>query len=112
MSNMPSSHSGCCSGSEKPTGYTGGAVDKDKDHAAKGPGYAENANAAARVGVLGGVRLALVTNHRQDGNVKEEEGGNELRNQRPVKGPLRQLHWVYQRRRWRIVVVLERETAQ
>lgn len=57
------------------TGDTGGAVDENKDHAAEGPSDTENANAAAGVSVVG---LALVANDGQNGDVEEEQGGDEL----------------------------------
>ncbi|CAL9124484.1 unnamed protein product [Musa textilis] len=93
---------------QEETGDAGGAVDEDEDHAAEGPGDAEDADAAAgRVGrVHVGVRLVLVPDHRQHGDVQEQHGGDELRDRRPVQRPLGQLLHVDERRRWRVGVVL------
>ena len=68
----------CCVGL---TRDTSGAVDEDEDHAAKGPGNTEKANAVAWAG------LFLVTDDGGDGDVEEEEGGNELSYERSVEGP-------------------------
>ncbi|URD77289.1 hypothetical protein MUK42_03129 [Musa troglodytarum] len=93
---------------QEETGDAGGAVDEDEDHATEGPGDAEDADAAAgRVGrVHVGVRLVLVPDHRQHGDVQEQHGGDELRDRRPVQRPLGQLLHVDERRRWRVGVVL------
>ncbi|THU54852.1 hypothetical protein C4D60_Mb11t00420 [Musa balbisiana] len=90
------------------TGDAGGAVDEDEDHAAEGPGDAEDADAAAgRVGrVHVGVRLVLVPDHSQHGDVQEQHGGDELRDRRPIQRPLGQLLHVDEWRRWRVGVVL------
>ena len=82
------------------TGDAGGAVDEDEDHAAEGPGDAEEADAVAGAGLL------LVADDGGDSDVEEEEGGDELRDQGSVEGPLLQLHHVDQGRRWRVNVVL------
>lgn len=58
---------------------TGGAVNKDEDHAAEGPSDAEEANAAAWVG------LVFVADDGGDGDVEEEEGGDELSDESSVK---------------------------
>ena len=87
----------------KLTRNAGSAVNKDKDHATKRPSNAQNANTTAWV-TPGS--LALVADDCQHRNVKEEQRGNELRNQSPVEGPLSELNWVEQRRRRRVMIVL------
>lgn len=84
----------------------GGAVNKDENHASKGPSDAEDADSAALIAAVGGVALALVANNGEHGDIQKEKSGNELSNQRPVKRPFGELVDVDQRRRWRVVVVL------
>lgn len=90
----------------KLTGDAGGAVNKDENHAAEGPGDAENPNAAALVAAVVGVALNFVADYRQHGDVEEEKRGDELGDQSSVEGPLLELVEVHERRRRRIVVVL------
>jgi len=66
-------------------GNARGAVDEDKNHAAEGPGDAEDANAFAGVA---GIDLVVVADDSEDGDVEEEEGGDELGDEGPIKGPL------------------------
>ena len=60
------------------TGDPGGAVDEDEDHAAKGPGDAEDSDAVTWV--FGDIRVTLVgvADNSQNGDVEEEESGDEL----------------------------------
>lgn len=53
---------------------SGGAIDKDEDHAAKRPGDAQKADAIAGTGLLD------VADDSSDGDVQEEKGGYELNN--------------------------------
>lgn len=84
------------------TRNSGGAVDKNEDHATKSPCNAEDPDAAARIGL----RLALVAYDREHGDVEEQKGGYELCYQSSVERPFRQLRRVEERRRRRVVVVL------
>lgn len=61
------------------TRNTGSAVNKSKDHAAKGPGNTKNTNAAFVIG------LVAVANDCQNSNVKKQKGGNEFGNDGPVE---------------------------
>ena len=73
------------------TGDTGGAVNEDEDHAAEGPGDAEDSDAVTWV--FGDVRVALVgvADDGQNGDVKEEESSDELGDGGSVKGPFGEL---------------------
>jgi len=77
-----------------------GAVDENEDHATEGPGYAEKTNAVARTG------LFLVTDDGGDGDIEEEEGGDELGDEGSVEGPELNLGEVDERGWWRVDVVL------
>lgn len=81
------------------TGDTGGAVDEDEDHATEGPGDAEKADTVAGSG------LFLVTDDGGDGDVEEEEGGDELGDEGSVEGPQLDLRHVDEGcRRWVYIV--------
>nr|GME06867.1 putative aquaporin [Ipomoea batatas] len=68
------------------TRNTGSAVNKDEDHATKGPCNSKNAHAATFVSALHiWVSLALVPNHSENSDVEKQEGGDELGYDRPVK---------------------------
>ncbi|KAM7522126.1 hypothetical protein LguiA_012028 [Lonicera macranthoides] len=56
-------------------------VDKDKNHVIEGPGDAEEAEAVTGAGLL------FVADDDGDGDVEEEEGGDELGDESSVKGP-------------------------
>lgn len=71
------------------TWYAGGAIDEDKNHASKGPSDAEDADAAAGLG--GGGCLVVVADDGEDGDVEEEEGGDELGDEGSEEGPLSEL---------------------
>lgn len=60
---------------------------------------------------MGGIGLAIVTNNGQDSNVQEQEGGDELSNESPVKGPLAELLGVEERGRGRVMVVFVRSSS-
>ena len=78
----------------------GSAVDQDEDHATKGPGDAEEANTITRASLL------LVAYDSGDGDVEEQESGDELGDHSPVEGPALELVHVDQRGRWGVHVVL------
>lgn len=84
------------------TGDAGGAVDEGEDHAAEGPGDAQHADAAARLG-LG---LALVPDDGGQRDVHEEQRGHELGDDGAVQGPLAQLAGVHEWCWDRVTVVL------
>jgi len=84
-------------------GNARGAVDEDEDHAAEGPGDAENADAFAGVA---DVDLVVVADDGEDGDVEEEEGGDELGDEGPVEGPLAELCGVVEWGWGWVVVVL------
>ncbi|KAF1884786.1 hypothetical protein Lal_00028673 [Lupinus albus] len=48
------------------------AVNKDEDHATKGPSNTQNTNSITFSTTLVGISLAIIPNNGQDGNVKEE----------------------------------------
>ncbi|MFS7957223.1 hypothetical protein Hanom_Chr07g00663841 [Helianthus anomalus] len=54
---------------------------------------------------MGGVGLGLVADDSQDGDIKEEEGSNELGNDGSVKRPLGELFRVEEVSRWRVLVI-------
>lgn len=81
------------------TGDTGGAVNEDEDHAAEGPSDAEEANAAAWVGLL------LVAYDGGDCDVEEEEGGDEFGDESSVEGPELELSDVEEWSWWWVHVV-------
>jgi hypothetical protein len=72
-----------------PSGDAGGAVDEHEDHAAEGPGDAEDAHAASRrVGARRGeVRLVLVPDHRGHRDVEEQQRRDELDDHGAVQRP-------------------------
>ncbi|KVH93940.1 hypothetical protein Ccrd_004018 [Cynara cardunculus var. scolymus] len=72
---------------ERVTGDAGGAINEDEYHATEGPSDAENSDATALVGAVDGVCLRLVAYNCQNGDIKEQEGCNELSNDGSVKGP-------------------------
>ena len=82
------------------TGDAGGAVDEGEDHAAKGPGDALDADGGALGGGLGDAHDG------EDGDVEEEEGGDELGDARAVEGPRLELTGLEERRRRGLLVVL------
>jgi len=84
----------------KVTRNAGGAVDEDEDHATEGPCDAEKANAVAWSG------LFLVADDGGDGDVEEEECGNELGDEGSVEGPELDLGKVDERGWRRVYVVL------
>jgi hypothetical protein len=83
-------------------GDAGDAVDEHEDHAAEGPGDAQHADAAARLG-LG---LALVPDDGGQRDVHEEQRGHELGDDGAVQGPLAQLAGVHEWCWDRVTVVL------
>ena len=93
-----------------PARHPRGAVDEDEDHAAEGPGDAEDPHAAARRvrARRRRVRLVLVPDHRRHRDVEEQQRRHELGDHRAVQRPLGQLLRVHQRRRRRVRVVLRR----
>ncbi|KAI3739868.1 hypothetical protein L2E82_30280 [Cichorium intybus] len=54
-----------------------GAINEDEDHAIEGPSDAEDSNATALGGAMGGISLGLVADVNEDGDVNEQESGNE-----------------------------------
>lgn len=84
-------------------GNARGAVDEDEDHAAEGPGDAENADAIAGVADVG---LVVVADDGEDGDVEEEKGGDELGDESPVEGPLAELGGVVEWDWGWVVIVL------
>ena len=82
------------------TGDAGGAVDEDEDHATEGPGDAEEADPAA------GAVLLLVADNGGDGDVEEEQGGNEFGDESSVEGPELELSHVKEGSWWWVSVVL------
>lgn len=69
------------------TGDTSGAVNKDENHTAEGPSDTEDANAVTGVGGNGRVALVGVTDDGQNGDIEEEESGDELGDGGSVKRP-------------------------
>ncbi|GER50238.1 P-loop containing nucleoside triphosphatehydrolases superfamily protein [Striga asiatica] len=84
------------------TGDARGAVDEDEDHAPEGPGDAEEADAATLVGVA----ELEVADDGGDGDVEEEERGDELGDDGAVEGPEHQLAGSEEWRRRGVDVVL------
>lgn len=82
------------------TRNAGGAVNENENHATEGPSYAEKANAITRTG------LFLVTDDGGDGDIEEEEGGDELGDEGSVEGPELNLGEVDERGGRRVEVVL------
>jgi hypothetical protein len=82
------------------TGDAGGAVDEGEDHAAEGPGDALDADGGALGGGLGDAHDG------EDGDVEEEEGGDELGDAGAVEGPGLELPGLEERRRRGLLVVL------
>lgn len=82
------------------TGDAGGAVDEDEDHAAEGPGDAEEANAVT------GATLFLVANDGGYSDIQEKKSGYELSDEGSVESPQPQLRHVNERSRWWVHVVL------
>ena len=87
------------------------AVDKDEDHATKGPCNAKNANPTTDFTIFLEVSLVIVPYDCEHSNVEEEQSGNELSNKSPVKGPLCELLSINEWCWWRVLVVLPREGA-
>lgn len=87
------------------TRYAGGAVDKDKNHATEGPSDAEDADTVTGGAVMSWVGLRVVANDSGDGDVEEEESGNELGDESSVERPLGEFRGVEEWSRWWILVV-------
>ncbi|KAL4576584.1 hypothetical protein LXL04_012680 [Taraxacum kok-saghyz] len=83
----------------------GGAVNEDEDHATKGPRDTENSYAAALVVAVEGIGLGLVADDSQHGDVKEQEGGDEFRNDGSVERPFRKFLGVKEGSRRRVFVI-------
>ena len=82
------------------TWNTSGAIDESKDHASESPGDALNPHSGA-------LRTSPGVSHdRQNGDVQEEEGGDELGDASAPEGPWLELPRLEERRRRRLGVVL------
>lgn len=91
---------------ENLTRDSGGAVNEDEDHAAEDPRDSDGADAAADAAAAEQVRLGLVADHRQNGDVQEQQSRDELRDYGSVKGPFGKFLHIDHRRRQRLEIVL------
>nr|KYP68529.1 hypothetical protein KK1_022158 [Cajanus cajan] len=87
------------------TRNTGGAVNKDEDHATKGPSNAQNANPITLGALFARISLAFVANNGENSDIKEEKGCYELSNEGSPEGPLCELLRVDQGCRRRVLIV-------
>ena len=95
--------------SVKLTRNPSGAVNKDKNHATKGPSNTQNSNAATSLPSILNITLNFIPNNSKNSNIQEQKSSNKLGYNSSVKWPLSKLMWVDQwSRRW-IFIILSTE---